>query len=92
MQARYAEQLVQLQCQQELRKQKDGLSLLQRGARGADMHAEGSDAKREEQLQRACVKLEHKLGISLGAPLPISACCKLVVHLAWHPRALTRAP
>ena len=64
LQAKYVELLVQLRSQQQLRQEKAGLSLL--GSQGVQLHAEGSNSKREEQLQKACAKLEQDLGIRLG--------------------------
>ena len=63
-QGRYVELLVQLRSQQQLRKEKAGLSLL--GRQGVELHAEGANSKREDQLQKACANLERELGIPLG--------------------------
>lgn len=66
VQARYVELLLQLRSQVKLRKQKAGLSLM--GSQGLELHAEGSNDKREKRLQEACAKLEAdpELNIPLG--------------------------
>lgn len=64
VQAKYVAQLVQLRSQQGMRKGKAGLSLL--GNQGVQLHAEGANSKREEQLQTTCARWETKLGIQLG--------------------------
>lgn len=64
LQARYVEKLAQYTSQVELRQQKMGLSLLR--GRGVDLHAEGGNNKREEELLRACIKHEIKLNIGVG--------------------------
>lgn len=80
VQGQYVQLLVQLRSQQHLREEKAGLSLL--GSRGVQLHAEGANNKREEQLRRACARLELELGIALGRWLqPVclyEVCCRSV--------------
>ena len=47
-----------------MRKGKAGISLL--GTQGVQLHAEGANSKREEQLQTTCARWETRLGIPLG--------------------------
>jgi hypothetical protein len=91
LQAQYVEALMKLRGQVALFEQAGGIALLLTGNKGADMHAQGSDPKRQQQLRDAVVAHEKKLQI-LPRKFPAAIhCCHYCRCLPLYTSALMPA-